>query len=202
MRGLCHPGPFPEQRDRKWPGILGGLQAVLCFAVSNHYQILHSNGRRAQAPLTESLEGYVRAPHFCILIIQLPLQGVTTLWLCGFGFERRTSLLVQWVKQHSLSYSWTWHVSETHTLLDDGWNDLAKIWDQDLLKCSQDAPSTFYQLIFLKIHRLNTWIHIFWNDPSIVVIEHAQRHVRNGRQIFYSFNNKTKSVHFFLFFFF
>ena len=24
MRGLCHPGPFPEQRDRKWPGILGG----------------------------------------------------------------------------------------------------------------------------------------------------------------------------------
>lgn len=66
-------------------GSWGGLQALLCFAVSNHYQILHSNGRRAQAPPTESLEGYVRAPHFCILIIQLPLQGVTALWLCGFA---------------------------------------------------------------------------------------------------------------------
>lgn len=24
--GLCHPGPFPERRDRKWPGILGGYK--------------------------------------------------------------------------------------------------------------------------------------------------------------------------------
>lgn len=24
--GLCHPGLFPERRDRKWPGILGGYK--------------------------------------------------------------------------------------------------------------------------------------------------------------------------------
>lgn len=77
-------------------------------------------------------------------------------------------------------------------------DDLAKIKDQDLLKCSQDPPSSFYQPIFLSTQIRNVKTLFFCNDPSIVVIEHAQRYVHNRRQMFYNFNNKTKSVHSFL----
>ena len=62
------PWPVPRAEGQEVARDPGRTQALLCLSVSNHYQILHSNGQQAQAPLTESLEGYVRALHFCILV--------------------------------------------------------------------------------------------------------------------------------------
>lgn len=50
------PWPIPRAEGQEVARDPERIQVVLCLSASNHYQILHSNGRRAKAPLTESLE--------------------------------------------------------------------------------------------------------------------------------------------------
>lgn len=69
------PWPVPRAEGQEVARDPVRIQELLCLSVSNHYQILHSNSEQAQAPLTESLEGYVRALQFCFIIIQLPAMG-------------------------------------------------------------------------------------------------------------------------------
>lgn len=54
MGGLCHPGLFPEQRDRKWLRILGGHKpsSVPVYQTTIGYFI-----QRAQEPVIENMEG-------------------------------------------------------------------------------------------------------------------------------------------------
>lgn len=123
MRGLCHPGPFPEQRDRKWPGILGRITSPPLFRCIKPLSDTSFKWPASTSPADWELGGICQSAallHPYHSAAFAGSNGAVALWLCGFVFERRTSLLVQWVKQHSLSYSWTWHGSETHTLLDDG----------------------------------------------------------------------------------
>lgn len=69
------PWPIPRAEGQEVARDPGRIQALLCLRVSNHYQMLHSNGRRAQAPLTWRT----------LLIIQLLLPAAV---LCDFTFER------------------------------------------------------------------------------------------------------------------
>lgn len=101
------PWPVPRAEGQEVARDPGRIQALLCLSVSNHYQILHSNGEQAQAPLTESLEGYVRALHFCIVIIQPPLLGAVD-WLCGFMFEQCIHLLLSGGHQFRQKYNTAW----------------------------------------------------------------------------------------------
>lgn len=69
--GLCHPGPFPERRDRKWPGILGGYKpsSVCLYQTAIRYFI---QMRSKHSPLPQRAWRDV-SERFCILIIIIQL---------------------------------------------------------------------------------------------------------------------------------
>ncbi len=88
MRGLCHPGPFPEQRDRKWPGILGGYKpfSVCLYQTTIRYFIQMASKRR---PLWQ------RAWRDMSLLHPYHSTAFTglALWLCVWTVYTSTSLL-------------------------------------------------------------------------------------------------------------
>lgn len=69
------PWLIPRAQGQEVANDPGRIQTLLCLSVSNHYQILHSDGQQAQTPLSEALKGYVRALQFFIFIIQVLLLG-------------------------------------------------------------------------------------------------------------------------------
>lgn len=96
------PWPVPRAEGQEVARDPGRIQALLCLSVSNHYQILHSNGQRSTS-LSDS-EGYVTSASLSFSRLWLRLQGTHLLLSCGYWFVRYQN--TAWGYKVELVWKW------------------------------------------------------------------------------------------------